>query len=88
MLINTYVGLVRKYTSKKTLHLDEASLPEYEINPEAQLISNEMMRHINMAISELPPQCRLSVTVRAAAASVLVCGGVRAVAAVYDRRSP
>ncbi|HVI44485.1 MAG TPA: RNA polymerase sigma-70 factor [Chitinophaga sp.] len=50
---------LRKYAHKKTLHLDEAYLLEYEINPEVQLISNEMMRHLNTAISELPPQCRL-----------------------------
>lgn len=56
---NIALNYLRKYAHKKTLHLDEAYLPEYEVNPEAQLISNEMMRHINMAISELPPQCRL-----------------------------
>jgi RNA polymerase sigma-70 factor (ECF subfamily) len=56
---NIALNYLRKYAHKKTLQLDEAHLPEYEINPEAQLISNEMMRHINMAISELPPQCRL-----------------------------
>ncbi|HEY1165272.1 MAG TPA: RNA polymerase sigma-70 factor [Chitinophaga sp.] len=56
---NIALNYLRKYAHKKTLHLDEAHLPEYEINPEAQLISNELMRHINMAISELPPQCRL-----------------------------
>lgn len=56
---NIAFNYLRKYAHKKTLHLDEAHLLEYEINPEAQLISNEMMRHINTAISELPPQCRL-----------------------------
>lgn len=56
---NIALNYLRKYAHKKTLHLDEAHLLEYEINPEAQLISNEMMRHINMAISELPPQCRV-----------------------------
>ncbi len=56
---NIALNYLRKYAHKKTLHLDEAYLLEYEISPEAQLISNEMMRHINMAISELPPQCRL-----------------------------
>ncbi len=55
---NIALNYLRKYAHKKTLHLDEAYLLAYEINPEAQLISNEMMRHINMAISELPPQCR------------------------------
>jgi len=56
---NIALNYLRKYAHKKTLHLDEAYSLEYEINPEAQLISNEMVRHINMAISELPPQCRL-----------------------------
>lgn len=56
---NIALNYLRKYAHKKTLHLDEAYLPGYEINPEAQLISNEMVRHINMAISELPPQCRI-----------------------------
>jgi RNA polymerase sigma-70 factor (ECF subfamily) len=56
---NIALNYLRKYAHKKTLHLDEAYLPDYEINPEAQLISNEMVRHINMAISELPPQCRI-----------------------------
>jgi RNA polymerase sigma-70 factor (ECF subfamily) len=55
---NIALNYLRKYAHKETLHLDEAYLLAYEINPEAQLISNEMMRHINMAISELPPQCR------------------------------
>ncbi|HEY8954215.1 RNA polymerase sigma-70 factor [Chitinophaga sp.] len=56
---NISLNYLRKYAHKKTVHLDEAQLPEYEVDPEAQLISNEMMRHINTAISELPPQCRL-----------------------------
>lgn len=56
---NIALNYLRKYAHKKTLHLDEAHLLEYEITPEAQLINNEMRRHINMAISELPPQCRL-----------------------------
>ncbi|WP_142686575.1 RNA polymerase sigma-70 factor [Chitinophaga polysaccharea] len=56
---NISLNYLRKYAHKKTVHLDEAQMPEYETDPEAQLISNEMMRHINTAISELPPQCRL-----------------------------
>lgn len=56
---NISLNYLRKYAHKKTVHLDEAQLPEYEVDPEAQFISNEMMRHINTAISELPPQCRL-----------------------------
>lgn len=56
---NIALNYLRKYGPKKTRHLDEDYLPEYEINPEDQLISNEMMRHIDMAISALPPQCRL-----------------------------
>lgn len=56
---NIALNHLRKYAHHKTWHLDEASLPEYEINPEAQLISNEMMQHINVAINALPPQCRL-----------------------------
>ncbi|WP_143309202.1 RNA polymerase sigma-70 factor [Chitinophaga vietnamensis] len=56
---NIALNYLRKYAHKKTLHLDEASLLEYEINPEIQLISNETMSHINMAINELPAQCRL-----------------------------
>jgi RNA polymerase sigma-70 factor, Bacteroides expansion family 1 len=56
---NIALNYVRKYARKKTLHIDEVHLPEYTINPEAQLISNELVRHINIAISELPPQCRL-----------------------------
>ncbi|KAA2239818.1 RNA polymerase sigma-70 factor [Chitinophaga agrisoli] len=56
---NIALNYLRKYAHKKTLQLDESYLPDYEINPEAQLISNEMVRHINKAIGELPPQCRL-----------------------------
>lgn len=56
---NIALNYLRKYAHKKTLQLDEASLLEYEINPEVQFISNEMMQHINKAIHELPPQCRL-----------------------------
>ncbi|MFB6456898.1 RNA polymerase sigma-70 factor [Chitinophaga sp. Hz27] len=56
---NIAINYLRKYAHRKTLYLDEAYLPEYEVNPEAQLISNEMMQHINRAIHELPPQCRL-----------------------------
>lgn len=56
---NIALNYLRRYAQKKTLHLDEACLPEYELNPEAQLISNETMQHINRAILELPPQCRL-----------------------------
>lgn len=32
---------------------------EWEISPEQILISSEMVRHINMAINELPPKCKL-----------------------------
>jgi RNA polymerase sigma-70 factor (family 1) len=56
---NIALNYLRKYAHKKTLQLDEACLLEYEVNPEVQLISNEMMQHINKAINELPPQCRL-----------------------------
>ncbi|MBO9729735.1 MAG: RNA polymerase sigma-70 factor [Chitinophaga sp.] len=56
---NIALNYLRKYAHKKTLHLEEAYLLEYEVNPEAQLINTEMMRHINRAIHELPPQCRL-----------------------------
>ncbi|QJB32547.1 RNA polymerase sigma-70 factor [Chitinophaga oryzae] len=56
---NIALNYLRKYAHKKTQHLDEDCMPEYEINPESQLISNEMMRQINVAISALPPQCRL-----------------------------
>jgi RNA polymerase sigma-70 factor (ECF subfamily) len=56
---NIALNYLRKYAHKKTWHLDEAFLPEYETDPEARLISNEMMQHINAAINALPPQCRL-----------------------------
>ncbi|MBC9913042.1 RNA polymerase sigma-70 factor [Chitinophaga varians] len=56
---NIALNYLRKYAHRKTLHLDEAYGLEYEINPENQLINNEMIRHINIAINELPPQCRI-----------------------------
>lgn len=56
---NIALNYLRKYAHKNTRHLDEVSLPEYEVNPESQLISNEMMQHINVAINALPTQCRL-----------------------------
>lgn len=58
---NISLNYLRKYAHKKTASLDEVSMPEYALQPtpEAVLISNDMLRHINTAISELPPQCRL-----------------------------
>ncbi|SJZ76055.1 RNA polymerase sigma-70 factor, ECF subfamily [Chitinophaga eiseniae] len=56
---NISLNYLRKYAHKKTRYLDEDCLPEYQISPEAQFISNEMMQHVNAAINALPPQCRL-----------------------------
>ncbi|MBV7530622.1 RNA polymerase sigma-70 factor [Chitinophaga sp. sic0106] len=56
---NISLNYLRKYAPQKTQLLDESYSPEYEVSPEAQLISNDMIRHINRAINELPPQCRL-----------------------------
>lgn len=58
---NISLNYLRKYAHKKTFQLDEVNMPEYALQPtpETVLISNDMLRHINMAISELPPQCRL-----------------------------
>ena len=58
---NISLNYLRKYTNKKTLHLDEVYLPEYLVSstPEDLLISSEMMQRINNAINGLPSQCRL-----------------------------
>lgn len=58
---NIALNYLRKYAGKKTFRLEDLYVPEYQVShtPEDQLISNDMIRRINIAISQLPPQCRL-----------------------------
>lgn len=58
---NISFNYLRKYNRKKSVWLDELSLPYYHINasPEDLLITSETLQGINKAINELPSQCRI-----------------------------
>jgi RNA polymerase sigma-70 factor (ECF subfamily) len=51
----------RKFSKVKYINLDEITLPFYQLDcdPEQLMISTELLQHINRAINELPPRCRL-----------------------------
>lgn len=58
---NISINYFRKQHKGIELYFDEAYLPQYAIDttPEDLMITSEVLKRINLAISNLPTQCRL-----------------------------
>lgn len=58
---NIAYSYYRKYNRKRTVDLDELTLPYYQIDntPEDALITAEVLQAIHEAVNNLPPKCKL-----------------------------
>lgn len=58
---NTALSYYRKYNKKRTVDLNELSLPYFQLDPtpEDALITAEVLQAIHEAINSLPPKCKL-----------------------------
>jgi RNA polymerase sigma-70 factor (family 1) len=57
---NTCCSYLRRNDRQNHMSIDELSLPylKIHITPEDEMISNEMLQRIHLAINNLPPKCR------------------------------
>ncbi len=58
---NASISQLRKSVRHKAFSLEDIKLPflKIDVNPEDQLINNDLLHRMNLAVNNLPQQCRL-----------------------------